>query len=360
MRKFLLALLLVLVCCANAFALSDNEYAQLMKNAEFKRADQALSRAWKEAQRKLAKNKTALNNLRKDQREWVARGRDSEAEDFMDIEGYSKLKAYTVATEERAAYLPELANQYLEGSNNSNNNKKPQAQTKTDERLKQQAQNQAKAQAKLEYPTFGICTGSNVRLRNMPGTGSDSKVVGRADKNDRFVIVSGKDIKGDVWYELAGQESDERVWISGQFMNVYNGSDVTSPLFKLTMALHTLFGFKPERAKAVLGEPKNITSDTFFFDPAGRELREDTYEYSECTLRYVEGVLMHIELSALDSFRNLFGENREDVINNFGKPLEDENSDSLNYELKSLNQALLFEFEDDRIVRVTWDEYMDG
>ena len=187
MKKFLLALSLVFVCCANAFALSDNEYAQLMKNAEFKRADQALSKAWKAAQTKLNKNKNALNNLRQDHREWVRTGRDEEAEELMDAKDFSKLKAYTEVTKARAAYLPELVQKY-----SGNKVNKAQAEPKAKAQAQEQAKPQAKAnnkiinKAKVNYPALALCTGSSVRLRDNPGT--DSEILARADKGDVLVL----------------------------------------------------------------------------------------------------------------------------------------------------------------------------
>ncbi len=366
-RSLAAAFLVFVLSCSSALALSDNEYAQMMRNAGFKKADRALSQAWKEAQRKLVKNKTALANLRKDQREWVARGRDSEAEDLMDIEGYDRLKAYTVATNLRAEYLPELAQQYLDdagGTVKKSENKKAENKKTTPERPanqpKKQTQKANNQNQNIDYPTFGICSGNSVRLRDNPGT--DSNVIGRADKNDQLILLGERTINGDTWYHAANPNNSGTGWISGQFVNVYTGKEAGTPAFKMSMAVRAYFGIKPAKALEVLGSPDKITNDTFFFDPAGRELKEDTYEYSGCILRYVEGRLRHVEVfgTGLNFGDLLIGDSREKLIGILGKPREDENSDSLNYEITSINEAFLFELEDGAITRMTWDEYMDG
>lgn len=366
-------LVFVLSCSflTSALALSDNEYAQMMRNAGFKKADMALSQTWKEAQKKLVKNKTALANLRKDQREWVARGRDSEAEDLMDIEGYDRLKAYTVATNLRAEYLPELAQQYLEeaggtvkkSENKKTENKKAENKKAAPERPAAQPKNNNKNKnnKNLEYPTLGLCTGNNVRLRDNPGTGSNSKVVGRADDTDQLILLGEKNINGETWYAVDNPNDSGTVWIHGNYVDTYKGDAYGTPAFKMSLEVRMNFGLKPEKARAMLGEPNKVTHDTFFFDPAGRELKEDTYEFSGCILRYVEGRLRHVEVfeAGLNFGALSVGESREKIIEILGKSRDDEGSDSLNYEVSPI-EAFLFELEDDAITRMTWDEYMDS
>ncbi|MBQ7155243.1 MAG: DUF1311 domain-containing protein [Synergistaceae bacterium] len=107
MKRIFAVLALLLVAVSPAFALSDEEYLTLKKsNADFAKADRRLAQVWKELKADLYKD--AFAELQKNQREWIESGRDEEAEDLMS-EGYSKAEAYTIATNNRADELPDIA-----------------------------------------------------------------------------------------------------------------------------------------------------------------------------------------------------------------------------------------------------------
>lgn len=338
--------ILMALMAFSVFALSDAEYTQLMKDASFAKADRALAKSWQEAQRTLMKNKTALANLRKDQREWIAQGRDAEAEDLMKIKGYGRVKAYSLATNTRAEYLPELAQKYIGGgaaAKNTNN------------------KNTARIQANMseKYPTLGMCTGNGVRLRDNPWT--NSNVIGRANDMDILVLLGERKVNGDIWYAVDNPIDSGTVWISGQYIDTYKGDYSDTPAFKMSLEVRMNYGIKPEKARALFGEPDKLIKDTFFFDTAGRELREDTYEYSGFTLRYVEDRLRHVEIFGGDlKFGALsIGSTREELIKILGKPEENTDAENITYEVSPIEE-FLFELEDDAIVRMTWDEYMDN
>lgn len=107
MKRFLTALSLLLLLTAPAFALSDAEYLRMRKSsADFARADKKLNQVWARLKKSLpTKVFTQLDKL---QREWVASGRDDEAAALM-ADGYSRMEAYTMATNDRADSLPEIA-----------------------------------------------------------------------------------------------------------------------------------------------------------------------------------------------------------------------------------------------------------
>lgn len=107
MKKILAAVMLLLTMAGAAFALSDQEYLSLKKsNADFARADRRLTQVWKKLKADLSKSVFA--ELQENQREWIDSGRDEEAEDLME-EGYSRAEAYTIATNNRADELPDIA-----------------------------------------------------------------------------------------------------------------------------------------------------------------------------------------------------------------------------------------------------------
>ena len=105
-KKFFLSLLfLVTILATSVFALNDAEYKKMMKNPEFARADKRLNQTWKKASNSL--KGAALDRLKKNQREWINEGRDYVANGFIE-EGYSRVEAYTIATNMRSDELPTL------------------------------------------------------------------------------------------------------------------------------------------------------------------------------------------------------------------------------------------------------------
>jgi len=105
-KKFFISFLfLVTILATSAFALSDAEYKKMMKNPEFARADKRLNQTWKKVSNLL--KGAALDRLKKNQREWINEGRDYVANGFIE-EGYSRVEAYTIATNMRSDELPTL------------------------------------------------------------------------------------------------------------------------------------------------------------------------------------------------------------------------------------------------------------
>ncbi|MBQ7594187.1 MAG: DUF1311 domain-containing protein, partial [Synergistaceae bacterium] len=103
MRKFLYALILIVLACSSSFALSDAEYKVLMKNKSFAAADKALNSAWKDATGMLYGSD--MDNLKKNQQQWIKTGRDREAQALINRNKLSKAEAYAQVTNARADYI---------------------------------------------------------------------------------------------------------------------------------------------------------------------------------------------------------------------------------------------------------------
>lgn len=99
MKRILMVWCAVLLLAGAASALTDAEYGEMLKDPDFAAADKALNQAWAEA--KKAMPKAAFEVLKKEQGAWVARGRDTEAKEFLQG-GRTVPEAYALATEIRA------------------------------------------------------------------------------------------------------------------------------------------------------------------------------------------------------------------------------------------------------------------
>ena len=98
MRKFLASLCWVGILAGSALALTGAEYQEMLKDPGFVAADKALNQAWAEAKKVMPK--AAFEALKKEQGAWVAKGRDTEAKEFMK-NGMEAPKAYALVTEMR-------------------------------------------------------------------------------------------------------------------------------------------------------------------------------------------------------------------------------------------------------------------
>lgn len=102
--RLIIALLLAVIFYANACpALTEAEYLRLLQeSALFRKENTDLTDQW--LRMKKAVNKEQWPILVKEQQEWLANGRDKEAEANMKA-GYSREYAYAKATHDRAALL---------------------------------------------------------------------------------------------------------------------------------------------------------------------------------------------------------------------------------------------------------------
>ena len=98
MRKFLASLCWVGILAGSALALTSAEYREMLEDPGFATADKALNQAWAEAKKVMPK--AAFEALKKEQGAWVAKGRDTEAKEFMK-NGMEAPKAYALVTEMR-------------------------------------------------------------------------------------------------------------------------------------------------------------------------------------------------------------------------------------------------------------------
>ncbi len=101
--KALALFLACLLAASPCLALSDAEYKEMRASSpEFRKADKEFGAIWKRIM-KIAKGERR-QSLLEDQREWVSRGRDESAGDFMAV-GPGRTFSYTRATIKRVHQL---------------------------------------------------------------------------------------------------------------------------------------------------------------------------------------------------------------------------------------------------------------
>ena len=111
MKRLMSIVAVILVFAVPALALSDSEYLRMKKSsADFAAADKFLSDAYNNVKNVMSRSEFA--SIKEEQREWIKSGRDEAARAFMNEE-YSKIEAYTKATEERAEELYHIFQMYM-------------------------------------------------------------------------------------------------------------------------------------------------------------------------------------------------------------------------------------------------------
>ncbi len=134
------------------------------------------------------------------------------------------------------------------------------------------------------YPELGACTGSNVSLRQTPGT--DGKIIGRIeDPRNQFVILGEEYDDGqNLWYIIDHPTKKGTAYISAKYVNYgwYFGNDKTLPTGDAFVKVRLTFGIYPEKTRALLGKPSKSESGSL--------------EYPGCKLWYEEDSLQRVEI----------------------------------------------------------------
>lgn len=136
-----------------------------------------------------------------------------------------------------------------------------------------------------KYPELGSCTGSNVRIRQAPGT--DSKVIGRIeDSRNQFVLLGEEyDDNQELWYMIDLPTKKGTGYVSAKYVNYgwYLAHDGNLPTGDVFVNVRLTFGIYPEKARALLGRPLKSGPDSL--------------EYRNCKIWYEEDSLHRIAIS---------------------------------------------------------------
>ena len=100
------------------------------------------------------------------------------------------------------------------------------------------------------YPELGACTGTNVRLREDPGT--DGRIVGKVeDRRHVFVLLGEAWVDGQKWYKIEHPTQKGIAYVAAQYVNY--GWYYGHPTGKEFVKIRQTFGIFPEKARALFG-----------------------------------------------------------------------------------------------------------
>ena len=208
------------------------------------------------------------------------------------------------------------------------------------------------------YPALGICTGNSVRLRESPGT--DSEIVGKVNESDRLILLGERKFRGDLWYAVDNPQDEGTAWIIARYVDIASEDGERTPAVDIAISVRMNFGVRPEKAKILLGKPRQNKRGKFFFESANQDLSEETLTYKGCELRYVENNLRHVEVTdsgwRFDEFK--IGDPQDKLISDIGDP-SDKAGNVWIYQITPI-EAIEFTVKDGKIIKMEWTEYMDA
>ena len=210
--------------------------------------------------------------------------------------------------------------------------------------------NDSFSETDTKFPALGICTGSNVRLRNAPGT--DSKVTGRANESDRLIILGAEILDGELWLMIDNPSGKGKAYITGRYVEVI---DNESPVHKALINVRKTFGTTPAKTRILLGRPLRTSKGN-----------DNTYDskfiYKGCEVDYINDKLINIEITqrGWDFGGIQIGDSLQKVSNALGKPYSSyDNEQGLNYEYELYPDHIHVTFRKNLVTHIEWRMFGD-
>ena len=106
------------------------------------------------------------------------------------------------------------------------------------------------------FPTWGICTGDYVRMREEPSTKAKVLEPQRLNRDQRVIVLDETEKRGEIWYEIDHPTEEGSAWVSGKFIQAVMEEEYQEdPMRQLLVKLNLTFGSSPEKARALFGKP---------------------------------------------------------------------------------------------------------
>ena len=207
-----------------------------------------------------------------------------------------------------------------------------------------------------DFPALGMCTGNDVRIRDEPGTGKESKVLGKVNEFDRFIVRGRTSLNGQMWYEVEHPRGKGTVWIFGDYVApVFDAEEQDSLGARVLLALNRTFGVTPEKARVNLGKPKRDKTEKF----GGGKIVLRDLAWADHTAGYLNGHLVHAGTSrgALPFEELRIGDPASELADALGEPTS-QSDDSWEYRLDEMT-ILSFELKDGRVSGMNYQVYYD-
>lgn len=218
----------------------------------------------------------------------------------------------------------------------------------------------AGAEAEEQYPTFGMCTGENVRLREAPDTSTNSNITGRLNDLDRFVVVGETAVDGAVWYEVEHPDKKGTAWVFGKYVDTYKGDGLGTPAFAMQVRIAQSFGLTPARARVIFGAPKEKKEEKFWFEPGAMDMVRVVLTYPTHRAEYLDGTLQRVDVTTgtMPFGEIRIGDPETKLHDLLGDP-NGEDEDGQFWEIDPMN-VLYFKVKGGRVASMSFVHYLDA
>ena len=205
------------------------------------------------------------------------------------------------------------------------------------------------------YPTWGICTGSYVRIRE--DTDTNSEILGRLNQDQRVIVLDETLAHGDTWYKIDHPTEVGTAWVFGKYIEAADEEKYQEdPMRQLLVKLNLTFGSTPEKARALFGKPTKQEREVIGSD---NDIVRLTLHWNGRVLEYLGDNLTSVSVS---KGKTPFGDIRigdgtgklEEIL---GKPWE-ASDESWVYQAGEMDY-ITFTLKDGKIVDMSYQYYYD-
>ena len=209
----------------------------------------------------------------------------------------------------------------------------------------------------VTFPTLGIVSGNDVRLRDHPGV-QDTKIIGKVQNFNLLVVLAETSLAGDAWYEVEHPAKAGTAWISGRYLMPCAPEDQQdSPWTRFMTNMNQAFGITPTKARALFGTPEKEDGETLSSEDG--PIVKDFLEWKEHSAGYLNGSLVELNATATSKpFKALrLGATADEAVEALGKP-ESRSDSELTWRHGDM-EVLTLSVEGGRLISVNYQFYYD-
>lgn len=205
------------------------------------------------------------------------------------------------------------------------------------------------------FPTWGLCTGDYVRMREEPDT--ESEIRGRLNTDDRVVVLGQTSVNGQTWYEVEHPTDEGSAWVFGKYIHAaYEEEYQEDPMRQLLVKLNITFGATPDKARALFGKPTKQKREVIGSEG---DIVRINMTWSGHDAEYLNGHLTGVNVTkGKTPFGNIRIGNKVDKLEDeLGKP-KDSSDESWTYQAGEMDY-ITFTIEDGKITEMNYQYYYD-
>ncbi len=207
------------------------------------------------------------------------------------------------------------------------------------------------------FPTWGICTGDYVRMREDPDTKAEILEPHRLNRDQRVIVLDKTMTNGDTWYEIDHPAEMGTAWVFGKYIQAAMEEEYQEdPMRQLLVKLNLTFGSSPEKARALFGKPVKQKRESIGSDD---DITRVTMSWRGHDVEYLNGNLTGVSVTrGKTPFGDIrIGDSVDKLEESLGKP-RDATDENWTYQPGEMDY-ITFRLEDGKVVEMGYQYYYD-